>query len=293
MTGRPSTWLLGAAGCLVALVITGVLAYLVPIAHWHDSATLQGFLALNEPERTALIDRVAHLADPVPYGLIGLALGAVAAARGRWRTSIAIAAVLLLTGLTTQTLKPLLAQPRYDEWLGTGQISAASWPSGHATAAMTLALLAILAAPPRWRPTAAALGGAFAIAVSYSILALGWHFPSDVLGGYLVAGFWTALAAAALTAARLRWPQPHDLDDVERPRAVHRAPAVVLGLLAGAGAVAIVADRPRSVHDFAADHTTFVAGAAVIAALAVTLAALGVAASRPSRRQASAAPSAR
>ena len=27
---------------------------------------------------------------------------------------------------------------------------------------------------------------AFAIAVSYSFLELGWHYPSDVLGGFLI-----------------------------------------------------------------------------------------------------------
>ena len=285
MIWRPGTWLLAAAGCLGALALTGVLAYLVPIAHWHDSATLQGFIALNEPQRTEVIVRLAHLADPVPYALIGLSLAAWAAARRRPRTSAAVLTVLVLTGLTSQTLKPLLAQPRYDEWLGDGQIAAASWPSGHATAAMTLALLAVLAAPPRWRPTAGAAGGAFAIVVSYAVLALGWHFPSDVLGGYLVAGFWTALAGASLTAAARRWPQPHDLRAPEPPvTPLHVAPAAGLAVLAALAAVAVVVDRPRAVQSFAAEHTNFVLGAGAIGVLAVALAAAAVLASRPRRR---------
>ena len=63
----------------------------------------------------------------------------------------------------------------------------ASWPSGHATAAMSFALCAVLAAPARLRPLVAAVGAAFAVAVCYSFLALAWHYPSDVLGGFLVA----------------------------------------------------------------------------------------------------------
>lgn len=284
MIWRPSTWLLAALTCVVALAITGALAYLVPIAHWHDSATLQGFVALNQPQRTAFIDRMAHLADPVPYALFGFSLAAWAAARRRPRTSAAILAVLFLAGLTTQTLKPLLAQPRYDEWLGAGQIAAASWPSGHATASMTLALLAVLAAPPRWRPTAAAVGGAFALGVSYSILALGWHFPSDVLGGYLVAALWVALAGAALTAAARRWPQPHDLREPEPPAgALQLAPALVVAASGAAGAIAVVVARPRAVHEFAVEHTNFVLGAVLIALLAVALSAAAVLASRPRR----------
>jgi membrane-associated phospholipid phosphatase len=35
---------------------------------------------------------------------------------------------------------------------------------------------------------------------------LAWHMPSDVLGGYLVASLWMALAVAALRGADRRWP---------------------------------------------------------------------------------------
>ena len=51
------------------------------------------------------------------------------------------------------------------------------------------------------------------IAVSTSLLVLGWHFPSDVLGGLLVSSgfFFLAVAAiasgtAAARASRLREP---------------------------------------------------------------------------------------
>ncbi len=47
---------------------------------------------------------------------------------------------------------------------------------------------------------------AFAIAVSYSFLELGWHYPSDVLGGFLVATVWTLLGIAALALYEQRRP---------------------------------------------------------------------------------------
>src|SRR5204863_3674731 len=99
---------------------------------------------------------------------------------------------------TTELLKPLLAHPRTAEWLGDSQVAAASWPSGHATAAMTVALCAVLVAPAALRPLAAVAGSLFALAVSFSILVQHWHFPSDVVGGYLVAATWGLLAVAAL-----------------------------------------------------------------------------------------------
>ncbi len=99
---------------------------------------------------------------------------------------LAIAAILLGANVTTQLLKPLLAAPRPAR-CPAGPVGAASWPSGHATAAMSLAPVLVLAAPARLRPAVAALGAAFAVAVSYSFLTLGWHYPSDVFGGFLVA----------------------------------------------------------------------------------------------------------
>src|SRR5437764_671376 len=161
MRRNPVVPLLWALTCALALALTGLLAALVPVVHVHDSATLQGFVVLDQPRVAPVADFVAHLADPLPYALIGLALAAVAAARRRLSVALAIPPLLVATEVTTQLLKQLLAHPRFDEWLGASQIPAASWPSGHATAAMTLALCAVIAAPAALRPLAAFAGGGF------------------------------------------------------------------------------------------------------------------------------------
>src|SRR4051794_18037357 len=197
MLRKPSIALLAALACVAGLGVTLVLAYFAPPFGGRDAATLQGFIDLNRPRLTPLLSHVAHLADPAPYGLIGLALVLVALARRRGRVALAIVVVLICSALTSESLKPLLSHPRPQEWLGRGQIAAASWPSGHATAAMALALCAVLAVPARWRAAAATAGGLFSLAVAYAILTLGWHFPSDVIGGFLVAGLWGAVAVAA------------------------------------------------------------------------------------------------
>ena len=105
--------------------------------------------------------------------------------------------ILLCANETTELLKPLLAGPR--DPVGGRRLSDASWPSGHATAAMSLCLCWVIAAPARLRPAVAAVMAAFAVAVSYSFLELGWHYPSDVLGGFLIAAVWTLLGIAALS----------------------------------------------------------------------------------------------
>jgi membrane-associated phospholipid phosphatase len=271
MLRRPGPPLIAALACLAGLVLTGALAYLSPVAASSDSATLQGFVGLDRPRLTPMFSFLAHLADPVPYALIGLALMGLALARGRTRLALAIPVVLIMAGVMTESLKPLLAHPRYAEWLGDGQVGAAAWPSGHATASMALALCGVLAAPSRLRPTAGAIGGAFAVAVSYSILVLHWHFPSDVIGGFLVAALWTLLAVAALNALERRSPERTRV--TRPPRAPDMLGPLVLGGCATAMAVAVALDRPVAVASYAAEHTTFVAGALAIAGLALALAA--------------------
>jgi membrane-associated phospholipid phosphatase len=272
--------LLAALACVAGLLVTLVLAYFAPPFGGRDAATLQGFVDLNRPHLTPLLNHVAHLADPVPYALIGLALTITALARRRGRVALAILLVLVWSPVTTELLKPLLSHPRPQEWLGKGQIAAASWPSGHATAAMALALCGVLAVPARWRPAAAAAGGLFALAVAYAILVLGWHFPSDVIGGYLVAGLWTALATAAIFR----------LDELRPPQTVVKPPSALAasapGLLVGAallGAFLIALDRPHAVASYARAHPAFLLGAATIAALAAVLTAVASAATTARR----------
>jgi len=272
---RPGPPLLGALLCLVGLAITGLIALLSPLAHARDSVTLQGFVGLNHPELTPVISRVAHLADPGSYALIGFALALVALARGRVRLAALIPVVLVAAGATTTLLKPLLATPRHDEWLGQGQILAASWPSGHASASMTLGLLAVLAMPPRLRPTAAAAGGAFAICVSYAILALGWHFPSDVIGGFLNAGMWVLLAVALLAALERRSPERRPRWAAMRdgaPRPVDAVGPIALGAGAAAVVGAVAIARPGQLADYVLARPTWTLGAVAIAALAALLA---------------------
>jgi membrane-associated phospholipid phosphatase len=270
MLRRPGPPLLLALLTAAALAVTGVLAKLIPLTQQSDDRTLNGFVGLNTPRLTPVLNQIAHSADPGPYALTALVLALIALVRGRWRVALAIPVLFLATGATTESLKQLLASPRVDEWLGHAQIAAASWPSGHSTAAMTMALCAVLAAPPRLRPTVAALGGAYALAVAYAILTLGWHFPSDVFGGYLVAATYVLLAIGAIGWTEQRWPSRRGVEAATRPG--DALPALMVALLAAGAAGGLALARPHALVGYAASHTTFVVGALGIAALASLLA---------------------
>jgi hypothetical protein len=134
---------------------------------------------------------------------------------------------------------------------------------------MTLALCAVLVAPPALRAAAAVLGGGFAVAVGYALLVLGWHYPSDVLGGFLVAGLWASLAVAVLH--RVEVPEPARRPAWEPIAGLGAGAAVVVAVLLGA--------RADTVALYTLERPTFVAGALAIALLALALVATVSAAS--------------
>jgi membrane-associated phospholipid phosphatase len=190
--------LLAAGACAAGFVAVAVLALNDAAAQAHDVDLLAHLVVFDRPNVARGLEAVAYSVDPVPYALLGLGCIGVAMARRRpWRAAAA-ALLLVGTGATAQVLKHLLAEQRFVPWLGFGQIDAASFPSGHATAVTTLALCAVLVAAPAWQPWVALLGGAWALAVAYTTLALAWHYPSDVLAGFLLSGTWFFAVVALL-----------------------------------------------------------------------------------------------
>ena len=190
--------------CLLALVLTWLIAEHVYTVQVKDWVLLHDFTLLDGPRVERYGGFLLHLLDPLEFIIWGIALVTFALGRGRPRTALAIAAVMILAPYTAETLKPLLGLSH--PLLGQPHIGPGSWPSGHMTAAATLALCAVLVAPARRRAPVALVAGLFAGAAACALLILAWHMPSDVLGGVLVASFWIALAVAVLCAAERRWP---------------------------------------------------------------------------------------
>jgi membrane-associated phospholipid phosphatase len=264
--------LLAAAGCALAAVLVWLTAYHLSPFEAIDQRTFDGFLGLSRPATAGRAAQFSHLADPGPFALFAAALVLVALLRRRVRTAVVVAVILAGSNVSTQLLKPALAKPEVFPGVET-----ATWPSGHATAAMALVLCLVLVAPVRLRPAAAALGGLFALAVVYSILILGHHEPSDILGGFLMAGAWTGLGVAALRIAAAE-------HDPALPPAATLLPAGLTAAALAIAAGALALSHWQATLDYAAAHTTFLAGAAVITLGAMGMAtAAAVALTRPVR----------
>jgi membrane-associated phospholipid phosphatase len=261
----------GAALGVLALILTWYAAHEVPWLRRVDVNVLLGFLELSRPQLDWIANGLVWLCDPSHY--IVLAALPILTALVRGRRHVAVAALALLAGAnaTTELLKPLLGGPR-DPVPGIA-LGHATWPSGHSTASMSLVLALIICVPARRRPVVSALGALFVLGVVYSLLALGAHYPSDVLGGFEVAGTWTLLVLGAL------WTYEAHL--AGRPSAAGArlsvgrslAPSILaaLGILAAGGLA--LAMRPHTLIGFAGSHPAFLTGASALAALSFGCAA--------------------
>lgn len=126
-----------------------------------------------------------------------LAIAAVAAAVLVWRRRYRAAAFVTLAAAgsaATPLLKALVARPRPAIWPRLEPVSSFSFPSGHALAStLVAAALCLLLWRTRWRWPMLLVGVLFVLAVGFSRVYLGVHYPSDVLASWSVALVWLGL----------------------------------------------------------------------------------------------------
>jgi membrane-associated phospholipid phosphatase len=263
---------------LTLAVLSACAAFAVWIAAFHagrvgvlDAAAMQAFTGVARPATEPSIRGVAVLADPSWFLIGGALLTGLALLRRRWLMAVVVPGILLSANVTTQLLKPALADPRTLELRGVEAIYHGSWPSGHSTASMSLALCLVLVVGPRLRPLAAVIGAGYAIAVGYALVALGFHLPSDVFGGYLVAATFTLVGAAALATLEARAPGRLAHERAPLPISPPALTAAVALLLACAVSVAAVG-APQMTLD-ALQHPSALAAGLGIAGLGLALTA--------------------
>jgi len=178
-----------------------------PAIYAHDP-----FLALHQALQHPWLDLPAALLSTACEGwalaLVGLvAFGASERdARRLAAVYLPLALALLASGAAVQELKDLFATPRPLAVYGAGQVRMEleplflfGFPSGHASAAATFGVYALLAYGRR-------ASGALLLALlgGLSRIYVGAHWVTDVLGGWLLGG---SLGLLAYLLARWAWPQ--------------------------------------------------------------------------------------
>lgn len=164
-----------------------------------DSSTVVSLFSNEDTLTPALI--VAHLAGA--WTLVPICLMLVVAVCWRRGPRSAAAVAVLLVGVTAsgRLLKTLLERLDPVDGEPTRMLGAGYFPSGHAAAAMALALAVVLLVPRgRARVAAVVAGAAIVATVSLAHLAAQYHHPSDIVAGHLLAGLGAAALSGSITA---------------------------------------------------------------------------------------------
>ena len=74
----------------------------------------------------------------------------------------------------------------------------AYWPSGHTTAAVSVALGLVIGVPRSLRVPASVLAVAVTAVMGWAVVVIATHLPSDALGAVFVCGMWASLAVTGL-----------------------------------------------------------------------------------------------
>jgi membrane-associated phospholipid phosphatase len=192
-------WLL--AGCAIAVAafaLTAWAAFDVTRLHRLDARALRGLSAHRDGAVGHLAAAIGHLGDPLPQILLLVVGVAIALAGGRREAALAGAILVLGADLSTHFLKEALAAPRTGSTLEGGHIYDNSFPSGHTTAAFSMAAAWCIFVPAHRRRLVAAVGFTAACLVGLAAVILHHHFPSDVIGGFPVATAWACAVCAVL-----------------------------------------------------------------------------------------------
>lgn len=197
--------LAGAAAGLLLVAVPGSLVVISVGSHWGPVLSLDTAIsaavhraALGHPALRGAAAAVTHLGDTLTRTGITVAAVAVLAWRRAYRSALFLATVVPLGGLIDTGSKvavgrtrPVLAEP-------FAHANGASFPSGHAMGSMvvygSLLLVALPFLPPRSRLPARWLTAGVVLAVGASRVVLGVHYPTDVLGGWLIGWAWLLLA---------------------------------------------------------------------------------------------------
>lgn len=189
--------------------------------------------------RNRFWDLAEQLLEVISVPFIGgvlLATMLLAVLRRRVATAVQVAVVMAGSNLTTQVLKRfVLDRPE----LGTGDSLLPSLPSGHTTAAASVAVALVIVVPRRLRAGAAIGGAVYAALTGISVLVAGWHRPSDAVAAVLVVAGW---AGAAVVVRTVLDPSSRSLGDpaADRPRRTARAARGLLGAAAVTGLAAVI-----------------------------------------------------
>lgn len=195
-----------AAGLLLVLgawLLGGMVSGTAPGA---TDRAIEGALALRRGEAPDALIAIWQAISWIGGGgqrYIVVILCAILLARwSGWQSGAAMILAAFLSNMASNAMKAHFARPRPDMVPHLDHVNSFSYTSGHATSAALVYLLFVVLVPTAHRGRWLAAGFIAAFLTGWSRIALGVHWPSDVLGGWMLGGAFVLFAMALMPRAQ-------------------------------------------------------------------------------------------
>ena len=166
----------------------------------YDKSIAAFAVSLRNPQLTKIMQYITNVGDLYGY-LIMVALCTIAfyIAFKNWRYVLQIVFVLFVSSLANTLLKKIInrARPTAAHLVS---VKTLSYPSGHAMSAMAfygfmIYLLFTFKMNKYLKAALISVCGLMILAIGFSRVYLGVHFPSDIAGGYIAGFIWVVFCA--------------------------------------------------------------------------------------------------
>lgn len=156
-----------------------------------DESILLAIHSTSNPQLDVFASTLTHFG--VFWGVfpVAMVISIILLLKRRWRSLAYLLPTLLGSIVINRTAKVLLHRVRPHLWESPAPEFDYGFPSGHAMSSMTLvAALVILAWGTRWCWWVLLVGGLFVLAIAWTRLYLGVHYPSDIIAGWMASLAW-------------------------------------------------------------------------------------------------------
>lgn len=186
----------------LAVPIGFVVVLVLVVSNWSplrrlDRAVANGLNDVTAPH-PALVGfwrAVSAAGQPLTFQLLAVAVALLLWRRSaRPRLAAFTAITVVLAGSVSNLAKLLVGRDRPSVPETIAHAAGSSFPSGHALTSFVgvtvLLLVTVPRVPTRWRAVVVVAGVLIVLLIGFSRLALGVHYLSDVIAGWLLGGTW-------------------------------------------------------------------------------------------------------
>lgn len=164
-----------------------------------DQTVLQAINAKSSPVLDSVFLVITEIGGVIGISLLTLIALGILLKKHLYKQAFIVAASVIGATIVNIVLKTLFARTRPDLWEQLITETSYSFPSGHAMlSSVVAAVLIALCWRTRYRLAAIVAGMVFMVSISFSRLYLGVHFPTDVLGGWLIGTAWVLIVVGVV-----------------------------------------------------------------------------------------------